>query len=230
MESTAEVGKRIAEDALLSAILGRVTPLISGDPSHDLGHSFRVALWAVRLGGDQLDERSAIAAALLHDAVFIPKDSPNARRASDQASVFARELLSELSADGGFSIEEIEAICDAIRDHSYSRGVTPQTLLGKVLQDADRLEALGAIGLIRAVSVGVQIGSAWFDPEDPLAERRDLDEKRYIVDHFFTKLLRLPETMHTDKGRAEAERRVDFLRSFLVQLGDEVTSRVDSER
>jgi uncharacterized protein len=113
-------------------------------------------------------------------------------------------------------------IAAAIRDHGFSRGAVPEGPLGDALQDADRLEALGAIGLLRCVSTGVRMGGAWFDPDDPWARGRTLDESRYSVDHFFTKLLGLPETMRTGAGRAEAVRRAGFLRAFLGALGDEL--------
>ena len=98
----------------------------------------------------------------------------------------------------------------------------PATPLGRALQDADRLEALGAIGLLRCIATGVRMNGAWFDADDPWAEARPLDDARFSIDHFFTKLLRLPATMRTDAGRAEAERRAAFLREFLARLGDEL--------
>jgi uncharacterized protein len=66
------------------------------------------------------------------------------------------------------------------------------------------------------------MGSAWFDAGDVWAERRPLDDRRFAVDHFFTKLLLLPATMCTEGGRIEAERRAAFLRAFLSQLGEEL--------
>ena len=68
----------------------------------------------------------------------------------------------------------------------------------------------------------MRTGGAWFHPDDPWAEARPLDDARYSVDHFFTKLLGLPATMRTPAGRVEAERRAEFLRQFLARLGDEL--------
>ena len=162
--------------------------------------------------------REAVAAALLHDAVNPPKDSPKRARASERSAALARERLHAL----GFAPESVTRIADAIRDHSFSRGAVPATPLGCALQDADRLEALGAIGLLRCISTGVRMGGAWFEADDPWAEIRPLDDTRYSVDHFFTKLLKLPATMRTVAGRAEAERRAAFLRDFLSRLGEEL--------
>lgn len=188
------------------------------DPTHDVAHALRVAHWTLVLGGDAIDAREAVAAALLHDAVNPPKDSPERAHASERSAALANVRLASL----GFSSAAIERITDAIRDHSFSRGAVPGTPLGCALQDADRLEALGAIGLLRCVSTGVRMDGAWFHADDPWAVSRPLDDARYSVDHFYRKLLTLPATMRTAAGRAEAERRAAFLRAFLAQLGEEL--------
>ena len=188
------------------------------DPTHDAAHALRVARWTLALGGVELDAREAVAAALLHDAVNLPKHSPERARASERSAAHARDRLSAL----GFPPESAGRIAEAIRDHSFSRGAVPATPLGCALQDADRLEALGAIGLLRCFSTGVRMGGAWFHAEDPWAESRAFDDTRYSVDHFYTKLLKLPGTMRTEAGRHEAARRAAFLRDFLAQLGDEL--------
>jgi uncharacterized protein len=188
------------------------------DPTHDAAHLLRVAAWTLRLGGAAVDFREAVAAALLHDAVHVPKDSPERARASELAAAHAVERLAAL----GFSPDAVTRVAEAVRDHSFSRGAVPQGPLGCALQDADRLEALGAIGLLRTISTGVRMGAEWFHPEDPFARGRALDDRRYSVDHFHAKLLGLPATMRTEAGRAEAERRVALLRGFLDALADEL--------
>jgi uncharacterized protein len=188
------------------------------DPTHDLGHALRVARWTLRLGGAAVDTREAVMAALLHDAVNLPKNDSDRHRASERSADLARERLTAL----GVAHESVERVADAIRDHSFSRGAVPATALGRALQDADRLESLGAIGLLRVISTGVRMGAGWFDPDDPWAERRPLDDRAFSVDHFFTKLLRLPATRRTEAGKAEAERRVKLLGQFLNALADEL--------
>ena len=213
---------RIAADSALAALLAesraRDAALAVPDPTHDTAHALRVAVWTLRLGGADVDAREAVAAALLHDAVNPPKDSPERASASKRSAAHARERLAAL----GFTPEAGERIAAAVRDHSWSRGAEPEDALGCALQDADRLEALGAIGLLRCVSTGVRMGGAWFDPDDPWAVSRPLDDTRYSVDHFFTKLLLVPESMRTAAGRAEAGRRAAWLRAFLEQLGSEL--------
>jgi len=222
-QSLAALETSIAEDASLRAIRAeierRAREAADGDAAHDLGHLLRVALWTMRLGeADGVDPRLAIAAALLHDVVNVPKSSPDRTRASAMCAEVARELLPR----HGFTPDEVELVSGAVLDHSYSRGATPRTPLGCALQDADRLEALGAIGLMRCISTGSRMSSRYFDDADPFAEARPLDDVRYSIDHFYTKLLGLPATMRTEAGRREAERRAAFLRAFLSELAHEL--------
>ncbi len=221
-ESRAALLARIDADPALTALLAearaRDAAQLPPDPSHDAAHLLRVAAWTLSLGGDEVDGREAIAAALLHDAVRVPKSSPDRPRASEWAAAHATERLTALR----FPPESVARIATAVRDHSFSRGAVPDSALGRALQDADRLEALGALGLLRCVTTGVRMGGAWFHPDDPFARNRPLDDARWSVDHFFTKLLRLPETMRTEAGRAEAGRRVALLRAFLDALAGEL--------
>jgi len=205
-------------EAGLGPLLDEVRAELDDDPGHDLSHCLRVALWTVRLAGGAVSRREALAAALLHDVVNLPKDSPDRARASELSAGVAREVLPRHR----FDAEAIERVASAVRDHSYSRGATPTDPLGRALQDADRLEALGALGIFRPATCGARMGARYFDPDDPWARRRELDDLRYTVDHFFQKLLGLAATMTTEAGRAEAQRRIDFMRAFLEQLGREI--------
>lgn len=225
METRDDVLAAIEADERLVAIREEAARRMGADPDpgHDLEHALRVALWTVRLGASEggVDRAEAIAAALLHDVVNLPKDHPERSSASARSAEVARGLLTR----HGFDSAAVERIVEAIRDHSFSRGATPTTVLGRALQDADRLEALGALGLCRTLSTGAKMGAVYAHPEDPFAERRALDDRRYTVDHFYAKLLRLPETLRTEAGRAEARARAAFLERFLVQLGAELGVR-----
>lgn len=207
----------IAADPSLTALLERVRGLLDDDPGHDLEHCLRVGGWIGRCA-PELDPREAIAAALLHDLVNLPKDDP---RRAEAGALSATEARSVLPAHG-FDEEAVERVAQAIEDHGYSRGARPRSTLGLALQDADRLEALGALGLFRTVSTGTRMGARYFDATDPWAERRERDDRRHTIDHFFEKLLALPETLHTEVGRAEARRRAAFMERFLDQLAEEL--------
>ena len=207
------------EDPRLGPLLARVDAAMDDDPGHDLAHVLRVALWTLRIGADAIDPDEGVAAALLHDIVNVPKNSPDRGRASELCAAQARSWLPE----HGFDKDAIERIADAIRDHSFSRGAVPQSPLGQALQDADRLEALGVIGLFRCISTGSRMGARYFHDADPWAVRgRARDDRAYSIDHFFEKLLGLHATMNTAAGRAEALRRTAYLEATLTQLGDEI--------
>ena len=221
---------RIADDPQLKALLGEVETRMELDAAHDVGHLLRVGDWTLRIlreekDGQPLDERVAIAAALLHDIVNVPKTDAARSGASGRSASVASEILSRYR----FGADEIALIAAAIRDHSYTRGKTPESALGRALQDADRLEALGAIGICRCIATGVRFGAAFFDAADPWANNRALDDTRFSVDHFFTKLLRLPSTLLTPTGRAEAFRRVEQMHAFLGELGSELNATYEAE-
>lgn len=209
----------IAGDGDLAFLLGEARRRLSRDPGHDEHHALRVALAALRIGrAEGVPDRHAVAAALLHDIVPVAKDSPDRPRASALCAEEAARILRGL----GWPEEAVADVADAVRDHSFSRGAVPAAPLGRALQDADRLDALGALGVLRTVSTGARMGADYFDPEDPWARRRELDDRRHSVDHFYRKLLRLPGTMTTEAGRREALRRAARMEEFLRWLGDEI--------
>jgi len=121
-----------------------------------------------------------------------------------------------------FSKEEITIISDAIRDHSFSRNKIPKTLDGQILQDADRLDALGAIGIARVFATGGSLKRSFYKIEDPFCKKRIPDDHTWTVDHFFAKLLKLESLMNTKSGKAEAKKRTRVLKEFLNQLKQEL--------
>lgn len=189
------------------------------DPAHDLAHLQRVRALAERLlvseGGDCF---VVLPAVWLHDCIGLPKNHPQRGKASEMAAGRAHEILSQLAYPGEYR----ELIAEAIRTHSYSAQKTPRTLEAQIVQDADRLDALGAIGLARCFMTAGSLGSQLYDPADPWGESRPLDDRTWAVDHFFTKLLRLPATFCTDTARRWAQHRGEFLQSFLERLAREV--------
>lgn len=214
------IRRTIDEDAGLQRIRADVEGQLAMegfDAGHDLAHSLRVAVWTLRLAPG-VAPRDAIAAALLHDAVNLPKNHPERSTASARSADFARARLPL----AGFAQGAITAIASAVEEHSYSRGLTPTSELGRALQDADRLETLGSIGLMRVFSTGTRMGARYFHPDDPWASERELDDLHFSIDHFATKLLLLPATMNTQAGRDEAVRRAQRMRRFIVDLAEEL--------
>jgi uncharacterized protein len=185
------------------------------DGAHDLAHCRRVAGNAVLIGqAEEADVEACVAAALLHDLVYLPKNHPDssrtARMGAELALVWCRELEPLASRAG--------LIAEAVGTHSFSGGETPSSLEGAVLQDADRLEALGAIGLARVFATGGAMQAGLWDPADPWARTRELDDKAWSLDHFEKKLLRLAPLMNTATGRHLAQEREMVLRAFLAAL------------
>jgi uncharacterized protein len=198
-----------------------------GEIAHDRLHLMRVHHWAVKLAPEAgADVDLAGAAALVHDAVPIPKDHADRPLGGEWSARAAGPLLGEV----GYDAAAIEAVVEAVRTSSWSRGLAPTGPLGIVLQDADRLDAIGAIGIARCFACGQQMSrpdrpGRLYDPDDPLAlaERR-LDDRRQAVDHFRAKLLGLAGGMHLPSARDEAQRRHATMLTFLDALAAELSA------
>ncbi|ACO47055.2 HD domain-containing protein [Deinococcus deserti] len=209
--------KLLTLDPRLPGVWAWVQQHMTPDAAHDEGHLHRVALWTRRCA-PQEPVVLAVAAALTHDVVNLPKNHP--QRA--QASTLAAQAVQQVLPDLGFTPAQAHEVALAVRDHSFSRGAVPATPLGAALQDADRLDALGALGVMRVAAVGGHLGRAIFDAADPWCQQREPDDQAFTVDHFFTKLLRLSASFQTVPGRAEAQRRTAVMHAFLTQLGEEI--------
>jgi uncharacterized protein len=190
-----------------------------GDPAHDLEHVRRVAATATRLAGvEEADLEVVLPSAWLHDCVVMPKDSPMRSSASTIAAQVATDFLRTIS----YPEQYLQDIHHAISAHSFSSGIGPKTLEAMVVRDADFLDAIGAIGIARCLMLGTTMGQRLYDPAEPIPLNRQPDDRRYTIDHFYTKLLRLGGMMHTASGRAEAGARTAFIQSFLDQLSSEL--------
>lgn len=192
---------------------------LQNDPAHCMDHILRVVKLSRQLAlaeGAQLD--IVLPAAYLHDCVSLPKNHPERSKSSVLAAEKARGVLAGLGVDSALLPE----IAHAIEAHSYSAQIAPQTLEAQVLQDADRLDALGAVGLVRCIQVGTTLGREMWASEDPFCTQRVPDDKQYTLDHFYVKLFKLPELMNTVSARSEALKRVAFLKDFVNALRNEM--------
>lgn len=191
----------------------------SGDPAHDLEHIRRVVLNTKKIARtENLSMEVLLPAAWLHDCVHVAKNSQERSTASQLAADHAVNTLKQ----HGYPKEHFSAIHHAIEAHSFSANISPHSIEAKVLQDADRIDALGAVGLSRCLMLGGHMGSDLYHSEDPFAKNRPLDDTDYCIDHFFAKLLGLKNTMQTKAGKALAEKRTKFLSDFLKQLRSEI--------
>ncbi len=190
------------------------------DNSHDIAHVKRVVAAAIKIATEEKADLQVVeAAAWLHDCVILPKNHPQREQASVLASQKAGRFLKTIP----FPPEKTEEVVHAIQAHSFSAGIPPKTAEAKIVQDADRLDALGAIGIARCFSVGGQLNRTLYNPDDLLCETREPDDQTYTVDHFFQKLFELPEQMNTQSAKREADRRVQFMKEYLARLKEEVT-------
>ncbi len=191
------------------------------DGAHDIAHFRRVWKTARALNqaeGAQGDEQVLLAAAYLHDIVSLPKNHPERHLSSRLAAKEAAMILLELD----FPAEKINAVAHAIEAHSFSANLPTETLEARLLQDADRMEALGAIGLARVFYTSGRMEREMFDPYDPLARHRQLDDMQYALDHFFVKLYKVADSMQTNAGREMAKQRRKYLERYVKQLLSEL--------
>jgi uncharacterized protein len=193
--------------------------MAGADSGHDLAHVRRVVGNAQIIGShENADAKVVLPAAWLHDCVVVAKNSPQRNRASRLAADHSQEFLERID----YPMVLRQAIHHAITAHSFSANIPPKTLEAKVVQDADRLEALGALGLARCLITGASMGVALMNYDEPFPIHRLPDDKTNSIDHLFVKLLKLPARMQTEKGRQMASLRADFLIQFLKSLCDEL--------
>lgn len=190
------------------------------DGAHDLAHLDRVWTNAQHIAAQEppIDSTVLMCASYLHDLVNLPKDAPDRQFASRQSARAAAPLLHDL----GLTKNQIDATQHAIEAHSYSAKIPPRTLESKILRDADRLDALGAIGIARTFTVSGTLNRPLYDANDPFCTTRTPDDTTYALDHWPLKLLRLPSDMLTQTGQKLAQDRVKTMHSFLDQLAQEL--------
>ncbi|MEB0090772.1 HD domain-containing protein [Pseudomonas sp. CCI4.2] len=189
------------------------------DGSHDLSHLYRVWSNACSIHRDEGgDLEVLLAATLLHDCVSVEKNSPLRSQASRLAAEKAASLLKALD----WPQDRIDAVAHAVEAHSFSAAITPTTLEAKIVQDADRLDAIGMLGVARCFYTAGRMGSAMYDATDANAQHRELDDKRFAVDHFHTKLLHVADGFQTATGARIAALRHERLKRFLDEFMEEV--------
>lgn len=186
------------------------------DPSHGWEHVRRVYNLALRIGEEEGADALIVGlAALLHDIgrLVQRKGIPHALLSIEEARVLLKEYP--------LTPQQLEAILHAIEAHSFSQGIEPCTLEARVLRDADRLDGLGAIGILRwAITGTIKRGpqTLSYHPEDPFAQQHTPDDRLYMLDHFYTKLLKLEQGMYTATGRALAQQRTAYMRAYLEEF------------
>ncbi|EIO3703886.1 HD domain-containing protein [Vibrio parahaemolyticus] len=191
------------------------------DAAHDIEHVKRVVKTAKQLCDEEnADIAIVLPAAYLHDCFTYPKDHPNRKQSSAIAAKKAIAYLESIQYPQHYH----DAIVHAIEAHSFSANIRPNTLEAQIVQDADRLDALGAIGVTRCIQVSTHFNAQLYNDNDMFAKERELNDKQFTVDHFQTKLFKIVDTMNTESAKLEANKRKAFMQTYLKQLYDEVTA------
>lgn len=191
----------------------------SGDCAHDVDHVLRVVRTAKELCAQEGALLEVVVpAAYLHDCFSYPKDHPDRGRSSRIAADTAIEFLREVEYPETYYEQIHHAICS----HSYSSGLTPETKEAQIVQDADRLDAIGAIGIARCIQVGTLYDRPLYSSHDPFCAQRVPDDLLFTIDHFYVKLLKIADSMGTRAAQKEASRRKEFMLNFLKRLEREI--------
>jgi uncharacterized protein len=206
-------------DLLEEKLVTIVRQLSVSDSAHDLAHVKRVVKNARQLAiTENANLDIVIPAAWLHDVVSLAKNDPNRAMASQLAADKACELLTALR----YPEYNLSAVHHAIKAHSFSAGVKALSIEAQIVQDADRLDALGAIGLARCFMVSGALNRPLYHRQDPFAENRSLDDSQFCVDHFYQKLFTLTAKMNTASAREIAAQRSAYMRDFVEHLASEI--------
>lgn len=208
----------IAEQQMLTTIYQEAQQRFADfdDPAHGWEHVRRVYDLALLIANEEGADKLIVGiAALLHDIgrLIHRKGTPHALLSVEESRVILQNYTLEP--------EQIENILHAIAAHSFSQGIEPRTLEARVVRDSDRLDGLGAIGILRWAISGTikrKAQTKSYHPEDPFGEYHELNDRLYMLDHFYTKLLKLEEGMYTTTGRTLAQQRTAFMRAYLQEF------------
>ena len=190
--------------------------MFKNDPSHDINHMLRVLSLSEKIAkAENADLDIIIPAAIFHDVICYPKNHNNRARSSVDSAKFARKVLNRTD---GFPKDKINRVYDSIESCSFSKGIVPNFLEAKILQDADGLEATGAIAIMRTFSSAGVMNMDFYNIADPFCKSREPNSLQYALDLFFIRLLVIHKKLHSKTAIRIAKRRMKFLRTFLNEL------------
>jgi uncharacterized protein len=185
-----------------------------GDSGHGLDHVERVYNLAVRIAKqEKVDLDTVNAASLLHD-IARRIESKTGKCHAEEGAKMAIPILKEIN----FPEDKLQNVIHCIKVHRYSKGLNAETKEAKILQDADRLDAIGAIATARILEVGISKGNILHDPTIKPREIYD-GSTSTIINHFFEKILKIkPETFHTKLAKEIAGERYDLTEKFVKKF------------
>jgi uncharacterized protein len=200
--------------------ISQIRPMYQGaDPAHDFSHVLRVYRNARLIGQEEgADMPVLLLAALLHDVGSEKKHITEQGESEDRGKRAVGGFLEAVGLDEA-ARDKVQYAVDV---HRFSKGIVPVTLEAKILQDADRLDAIGAIGIARVFLTGGTLGRELYHPTDPFCRAREPDDNKWNLDHFYKKLLKLESGMHTKSAQRLAAGRTTVLRRYLQDLEEEI--------
>lgn len=193
---------------------------INNDPSHDFLHALRVLELSEKIAEEEKGDLDIIIpSALFHDVIVYPKNHYKSAHSSTDSAKLTKLILEKQPA---YPKEKILKTYKAIQVCSFTKGKTPNFLEAKILQDADSLEAVGAISIMRTFSSAGCMNRQFYDIKDPFCKNREPNDKLYALDLFYTRLLIVHKKLYTNTAKNIALKRVKFLKIFLKELKEEL--------
>ena len=181
---------------------------------HDKSHVERVYNLAVRIAKEENADLDVVkAAVLLHDIARAMEDEGKIEDHATEGARMARKVLEEVN----FPKEKIDEVIHCIEAHRFKKGVEAESLEAKILQDADRLDIIGAIGVARVFTRGGWGNLPIYDPSIPPKEEYD-GRSLSSVNHIYEKILKVKDTINTNTAKEIAEERHKFVEQFLERL------------
>lgn len=190
------------------------------DPSHDINHTLRVLVLAEKISKkEKADMDIIIPAAIFHDVINYPKNHIKRLDSSEESAKLSKKVLKNINS---FPKEKIDRVYESIRLCSFTKNIKPNFLEAKILQDADGLESMGAISIMRTFSSAGILNKSFYNNADPFCKKRIPNDDKYAVDLFFTRLLIVKNRLHTKTAKKMALKRFVFLKEFLKELDFEL--------
>jgi uncharacterized protein len=189
------------------------------DPAHDITHINRVLHNALNIAKHypECDIDILVPAVLLHDIVLYDKKSEENVFASLHSAELARELLQKLTE---LPYKEIDAVCLCINECSYTKNTEPSSLESQILQDADRIESMGAIAIMRTFTSAGQLNEQLYDINDPLCEHSMYG--RSAMDFIVCRVGNIVDKLHTNAAREIFKKRNIIVDSFVSAFKTEM--------
>jgi len=211
-------GNKFSKDKLIR-IAGK--KISSGDSSHDINHTMRVLSASIKIAkAEGADLDIIVPAAIFHDVICYPKNHRKRLDSQTESAEFAKNILRKI---GSFPIDKIKKVYDSINLCSFTKAQVPDFLEAKILQDADSLEAMGAISIMRTFSSAGVMNKSFYNPLDPFCDKRNPDDEKYALDLFFSRLLIVKNRLHTKTAKTMAKKRIAILEDFLKALRFELS-------